>query len=248
MNNLPSQIREERMVIVDYDNLDVVLRRSGLFNVIWKILEKVVDEAQIHQPKYVIRLYGGWYEKSALTRAAQDLTIEIGQAIPLVFPLIINGSQLRVPISIELAYSLAVLPARHLLATYRPRGIHGSVRCHAPAQIGCNATSCPVGPLYTIFINGRCSESNCSKSVQDFLYRGEQKLVDSMMLSDLIFFSQNGGNVIALVSSDDDLWPGILTGLHSGSEIRHIRTRPQTRDYYGYASNLPGNYKVSTIS
>ena len=39
MNNLPSQIREERMVIVDYDNLELVLRRQGLFNVIWKILE-----------------------------------------------------------------------------------------------------------------------------------------------------------------------------------------------------------------
>lgn len=247
MSDLPSQIREERMVIVDYDNLDLVLRRSGLFNVLWKMLEKIVDVAQVRQPKYVIRLYGGWYERSNLTHAAQDLTIEIG-AIPRVFPLVINGSQLRVPISIELAYSLAVLPARHLLATYRPRGIHGAVRCHDPAQIGCNTTACPISPLYSIFVNGRCSEASCTKSVQDFFYRGEQKLVDSMMLSDLIYFSQNGCNVIALVSSDDDLWPGILTGLHNGSEIRHIRTRPQTRDYYGYASNLPGIYKVSTLS
>lgn len=244
----PFQILEERVVIVDYDNLDPLLRKRGLFNVVWKVLEKLVDPSVARQPRYLIRLYGGWYNCHKLTRPAQDLTISIQGDVPRLFPIVFQGQQYQVPVTVELAYALAAIPSKHLLATYRPRSLQTSIQCKDPQNLGCNSISCPMKKVYSFFTSGTCSESQCTLSTHDFLFRGEQKLVDTMMISDLIYFAKAGHRVLAVVSSDDDLWPGILSVLFYGAEVRHVRTRPIPPDHYGYTSNLPGAYKASSLS
>lgn len=243
-----TQSFDERVVIIDFDNLDRPLKHRGIFKVVWRILEQIVDPTVLRQPRYILRLYGGWYQGHKLTRQAQDLTIGIGMDVPRLFPLLMNGTKCRVPVTVELAYSLAAIPAKHLLATYRPRSVQTTIQCRDPRGLGCKAPSCPMGAVYAFFQNSGCPDNQCPVSTQDLLFRGEQKLVDTMMLSDLIYYANAGYQILTIVSSDDDLWPGILSALHYGAEVRHVRTRPIPPDHYGYTANLPGIYKATSLS
>ena len=57
------------------------------------------------------------------------------------------------------------------------------------------------------------------------LSRREQKLVDTMIVADLIHLASRGETPIGLVSSDDDMWPGILSALNIGASVIHVHTR-----------------------
>jgi hypothetical protein len=52
----------------------------------------------------------------------------------------------------------------------------------------------------------------------------EQKLVDSMLTADLIHLAHSGEQFVAIVSSDDDMWPGIITAVHAGAHVLHVQT------------------------
>ena len=54
--------------------------------------------------------------------------------------------------------------------------------------------------------------------------RREQKLVDTMLAADVFFNVHSNAHQIALVSSDDDLWPAINTALQFGVEVIHLHT------------------------
>ena len=243
-----TQLLEERIVIVDFDNLHRSLRQRGLFRVLWRILEQLIDPSVPRQHRYTVRLYGGWYQGNRLTRNAQDLAIEIDNDIPRIFHLVLEGCQCRIPLSVELAYSLAALPSKHLLATYRPRSVQNTIQCREPRALGCSIPSCPMSSVHAYFRDQACPDVQCSMPCQEFVFRGEQKLVDTMMLSDLIHYSIAGHRELAVVSSDDDLWPGILSALQYGASIRHIRTSPIPLDRYGYMTNLPASYRTSSLS
>lgn len=245
--SVTAPLKRERFIIVDYDNIDFALRRKGLFSVIWKILEKAVNASEEKLVSYTIRLYGGWYSGTQLTRSAQDLVIEIGNDLPRIFPLVMDGKPLKISIQTELAYSLTSIPNKHLLATFRKRPFRKNVQCEDPRANGCTATECPMVFVESFFSGRKCPGNPCGSDIKDFLFLGEQKLVDTMMLSDLIFLSNRGERKITLVSSDDDLWPGILTSLIAGAEVLHIRTRKQNKDTYGYARDLPGTYRTTTL-
>jgi hypothetical protein len=70
---------------------------------------------------------------------------------------------------------------------------------------------------------GKCPNSMCPFTLQDFLSKPTQKLVDSMIVCDLLLVSNSNARVV-VVSSDDDLWPGIYTALGCGCQIIRIRT------------------------
>ena len=247
MNVPPLPPPQDAMVLVDFDNIEHSLRQKGVFAIVWKLLEKLVDIKNLRQPRYIFRLYGGWYEKHQLTRQAQNLNLDISTNIPGVVNFVINNVSCKVPVTVELAYSLAVLPSKPLLATFRPRSLQSKIHCHAPSAVGCKSNPCPMDSVHTFFQNQRCHDPQCTFTMQSFLFKGEQKLVDSMMLSDLIHYTRVGPNTLALVSSDDDLWPGIFSALIYGARIQHVRTRPAPKNSYGYSSNLPATYSVSSL-
>src|SRR5208282_577710 len=68
----------------------------------------------------------------------------------------------------------------------------------------------------TFFLVGKCPDSSCARTAEQFLKRSEQKLVDTMIVSDLIHLASTGESAIAVVSSDDDLWPGMLMAMSKG--------------------------------
>ena len=67
----------------------------------------------------------------------------------------------------------------------------------------------------------------------DVLQKWEQKLVDTMLVSDLIFLATRGERDLVVVSSDDDIWPGIRTALQLGARVTQVHTggRETPADY-----------------
>ena len=57
------------------------------------------------------------------------------------------------------------------------------------------------------------------------LAREEQKLVDSMLVVDLVHFAETTDEPLVVVSADDDLWPGIRFVLLRGARVIHVIPR-----------------------
>lgn len=76
--------------------------------------------------------------------------------------------------------------------------------------------------------------------------RVEQKLVDTMLVADLIHLAINGEMTIAVVSSDDDFWPGILSAMTLGAHVVHIGTK-YAPSHRMYLSSLGNNYSKAKL-
>lgn len=225
------------IILVDYDNIDRATLRLGIIHVISKIVSKI-DSSDVTGGRHIsIRLYGGWYEQNNFTTRAQNLSTEISAAFPNVFQL--SDNLTSVIVNCEMAYSLLSDPSNHLFHTFRPRGIPDGLRARSPRSKGCTVLDCPTLIAYQFIANDVCNTCNSVKP-SDIFYRSEQKLIDTMLTSDLIFSSSQPAN-LCIVSSDDDFWPGIKTTLAYGKKVLHLHTRNRptpafytrttTRDY-----------------
>lgn len=225
------------IILVDYDNIDKAILRHGIVYVINKIVSKV-DTNEITSSRHItVRLYGGWYEQTHFTRRAQNLSADILASFPSTATL--SDNQTSVFINCEMAYSLLADPTNHLFHTYRPRGIPQGLKAKNPSTCGCSATNCSALATYQFIINDICTSCNTIKP-KDILYRSEQKLIDTMLTSDLIFSSNQSFN-LCIVSSDDDFWPGIMTTLTYGKKVIHIHTRNRNTPSF-YTRNTGNNY------
>jgi uncharacterized LabA/DUF88 family protein len=74
------------------------------------------------------------------------------------------------------------------------------------------------------------------------LYRTEQKLVDTMIAADLFALHLQSSRRIAVVTSDDDLWPPIKLLLQLGVQVFHIHTIPGRRTPQFYCRNAGTDY------
>jgi hypothetical protein len=93
------------------------------------------------------------------------------------------------------------------------------------------------------FINNKkCSESGCTVTPK-VLFRtvGEQKLVDTMLVADAIHLSHQGERMLAIVTSDDDVWPGIISARVIGTHVIHVRTG-MSSSHASYDDGVPGKY------
>jgi uncharacterized LabA/DUF88 family protein len=75
----------------------------------------------------------------------------------------------------------------------------------------------------------------------DLLRKAGQKLVDTMMTADIIHLAANGSTDICVISSDDDLWPGIKSALLLGRRVVHLRTHDRA-SAARYARDAGPNY------
>jgi uncharacterized LabA/DUF88 family protein len=225
------------LILVDYDNVDINISRHGVLHVINRIVSKI-DSADVGNSKRInIRLYGGWYEHNNFTPRAQMLSTDLVANFPNTARLSDNSTS--VITNCEMAYSILADPTNHLFHTYRSRGMPSGLRANHPSNVGCNAASCPIISTYNFFRNNLCTACNSIKP-SDIFYRGEQKLVDTMLTSDLIFSSFQNVN-IAIVSSDDDFWPGIKTTLTLGRRIIQLHTRNRNTPPF-YTRTTTTNY------
>lgn len=206
-------------ILIDYDNVRRQHTSRGLVYVADRLLQVAFSTPQVSPRQVRMRLYGGWYEGNALSRRAQDLAAEVMAE----FPRVMHHGSVSVQVHMELAYSLEIEPARHILHTYRRSGHVDHVACRPPIAAGCAEPACVLEPMYRFLTTGSCPLPSCPLEPSDLLFRQQQKLVDSMLTADIIFLAQHPPP-LCVVSSDDDLWPGVRTALLQGKPILHVHT------------------------
>ncbi len=230
-------------VLIDYDNVLQGERQKGLNHVVKSILKKLPNSVLSHGASIVVRLYGGWYRSSQLSRHAQDLSIQIKRYYPGTLALGTANMRRSVFISVVLARSLLIDPSRDILNTYRVRGVPSNLRPKAfPFQACAQKARCPLVGAHTLLQTSRCSDSSCGVRIADVITRHEQKLVDTMLTADLIHAASSGISDIVVVTNDDDLWPGIRTAIFLGAFVHHIHPQKGRSTPTYYSSTVKKNY------
>lgn len=222
------------IVLVDYNNVEESERRRGIVYVIDRLIS-LFDPAHLRQYRRIaFRLYDGWYEMQSPTRQAQQITADIQAAFPATRTLLDQAGKFTLLVNVEPAKSLRCDPHVHMWHTYRPRSTVGNLTCRSPRSVGCTSSNCVLAPIQLLFSRGQCPEPGCNVTLRDIFTRNEQKMVDSMIVSDMFFSHLNAHAELAVVSSDDDLWPAIRMLLGRGMRIFHIHTNAtrQTRSFY----------------
>lgn len=241
-----TQVDQGMVILVDYNNIPVTLRRKGINYIVDKIVRSLDFSILQEIHRVLIRIYDGWYFLNKLTRTAQELTVKIQTDFPKPFIVIEGPNKHVVTVNVELAYSLAIEPSRHFWHTYRPRGLPPNLVCKHPTSIGCKNSDCPVQVVYDFFSNGSCPNPSCAIKPKDILYKAEQKLVDTMITADLSYYATNNP-YICVVTSDDDLWPGIISALMRGARIMHIHTHSKRNTPSFYSQGLGNKYTQKSL-
>ena len=218
-------------ILVDYYNLSQRQRHRARQDRHRRVVDVVVDQiVSVIVPEHIssgedridMRLYGGWYEDETPTHDAQ----EIDDALRANYPAVIARELgLGIVLDVQLAYSLRCNPAHHLLHTLRSKAAPRGLEFLAPSAHGCKLPdACPLRPGYDFFVRGRCPEQSCRVKGPLVTRRHEQKLVDTMLASDVFFNVHEQARRLAVVSSDDDLWPPISMALQFGVDVVHVQT------------------------
>jgi hypothetical protein len=237
-------------VLVDHDNIPISIRKNSPLHVadtICAALERNLPDVFKSDQRLDLRLYGGWYSGNNQSRAAQQLSAQINRDFPYVFTLSASGVRIPITINANLAHALVILPKKTLHDTFRYRPSANGISCSHPTAIGCVEVNCPSVAVFHFFNQAQCSHLGCpitpSKLVKP---RGEQKLVDTMLVADLIYLAQINEPVLTVVSSDDDIWPGIISCMQGGTHIIHVSTKHHGRRV-GYLAGVTGKYSKATL-
>jgi hypothetical protein len=227
-------------VLVDYDNIPLSLRNPGVLYLADRISTQIL-RAVPSCASFDFRLYGGWNENWSSTRRAQVLNAELGTS----FPRIIKSAHIDPPVSIRwhavLAQSLESLPRKLLENTLRTVPFEKHLQCQSAATIGCATPQCPLDHMASFLNAGTCPKPGCNKIPSMVLKSTEQKLVDTMIVADLLHLTNQGEKAVAVVSSDDDMWPGIIQAMQTKAHVLHLQTRG-AKQSLPYRKNVPGNY------
>lgn len=222
------------IVLVDYNNVLETERRRGIVYLVDRIIS-VLDPEHIRRYRRIaLRLYDGWYEMQSPTRHAQQIAADVQKAFPSTRTLTDKAGAFNAIVNVELAYSLRCDPGVNIWHTYRQRSTFNNLSCHPPHSVGCTSPACVLSPIHTFFSTGKCPTPGCNVTPSDLFTRNEQKLVDSMIVADMFFWHLSSHAELAIVSSDDDLWPAIRMLLLRGMKVFHIHTHPgrTTRAFY----------------
>jgi hypothetical protein len=221
-------------ILIDWDNVEESLRRQGpryVADRIWTTLEKSMPGHLQGVTRLDVRLYGGWYGPQKLTKYGAQMAADVQKDFP--FMLRSSTQNTNVTIGGELAQSLLRLPKYTLPHTFRSRQGPPRLTCTPPSTLGCSDSTCPVLVVHEFFAKGKCPAAHCSRQIDEVLGRNEQKLVDTMLVSDLIHLAFSGERCISVVSSDDDLWPGMLMAMHEGTHVIQLLTKhPSSHKLY----------------
>jgi len=229
------------LMLVDFDNLHYRQGSLDIFNRIDSIIRKIDSQILINYKRIEVRLYGGWYDLNGITKLSQDIIAEIRGYYPAVIRILHNDFLYNLILNVELAFGTSLEPNYRYLNTFRIRGRQYGLKCKTQGELACHSEICSSRILYDILDKGETSNKYCTHSTSDILYKAEQKLVDSIIVLDLLFYSQSGNKYadIIIVSSDDDIWPGIRSAMFFGSRVIHVQTKHKasSNSYpYGFES------------
>lgn len=182
-----------------------------------------------------VRLYGGW---------TTDLSGESSAGADMLSKVLANRGRTRigrVRITSELATSAIASPSNQLNRMYRTTS-WGSDSVNAlddtPADCPQYGTDCTYYDSLKAWVHGRCPNYKaCKVKTRLCLSKTSQKMVDTLIVADMIAAVVTGSAVL-VVSMDDDMVPGLITAAASGDDVSVIR--------YGRRA-IPGDYDYALM-
>ena len=200
-------------ILVDFDN--AFPRPMNMYTNadIQRVIDFAVNTARADVPdveKFVIRLYGGWYQQNSLTARASAVSSYL-PGLNMVFPIIAQPSRLIHGI-IELATQLYSHPFVWYNSYREHYGLH-SLRVNTSAmsdKCAANENTCPVKILkkFTEKKSRVCHHDGCDTVHSNVFFERTQKYVDTMMTCDIITLGSDKEVAgIYVMSEDVDLFP-----------------------------------------
>jgi uncharacterized LabA/DUF88 family protein len=216
-------------VLVDYDNLGDFRAAKTLDAVVRHIESRIPDDFMQDISRLDVRLYGGWTTGRSLTRQAQSISAEIQANFPATTQRLDRSGNLVTRIlTVAFARSGLFLPSEDLADTFMPRRSVRNIQVDPSGWRACaRPQGCQLAPIESFFRDGQCAVGGCGVKGQDLLRRNEQKQVDTLLVADMAELAlRQGAKRIAIVSSDADMWPGVLLCLTAGASVHQIHTSP----------------------
>lgn len=214
-------------MFIDYDNVDPPLTRAGPVSLTRLLVPAIPASVFAKYNTLRARLYGGWRVNGALTVSAQRLVPDIRSNSPTIVsnPNYSPGKPIRLLVElaegpIGTSVTLQETLARdRTLRKFRARPSPWT-ECHN------SAGSCGLAHVASLTHNTSCSTPGCTTRIGNVLVRDEQKMVDTLLVADLAHEAlvQRVTDVV-VVSSDVDMWPGVLLAAHSGCNVVHVHTK-----------------------
>ena len=226
------------ILLIDYDNLRQ-FRNRGLSQNIQMLLDKIPPSDLASTERVHCRLYGGWLtDRNRHTKNAQDLLKQIDEDFPRRVRLYDRQTMMRKP---ELATSLVCDPHNDFPHTFRVRPPVFNVR-RFPLDGCIERDNCSIAVVNSFVYNQTCVRSNCDVSPREAFFRLEQKLVDSMIVVDMVYFATRQQKHVVLVSGDNDMWPGIRYALLNDTHLTHIIPSSSWRSSRPYKHLVTSRY------
>lgn len=215
------------IIIIDFDNVFRMNNSrfsSELFEFELKnmLLYLISISSDIEDVK--IRLYGGWYKNGEFTKMASKVQQHLAQID--VFPYI--KDKIKITGSIELASSLVFLSNLTWKHTYKEKNGLPRIRINSECLTQTciqNSNLCPPKVLkkFTQKRNKKCPVNSCNISNYGVFKGMEQKMVDTLMVCDLISCSEEDLiKSIAVVSDDTDLLPSLVLSMIKANNTKPI--------------------------
>lgn len=228
---------------MDFDNIPPMIQQQGSVYVADRVFQSLSGILAAGD-RLELRLYGGWDADAKLTPKAQRLHGELVGSFPRTFNLPSTSGRSQGPIVVTavLADSLLVEPTTPLRDTYRQRPPARRMVCEDPLSVGCTDSACPLAVLAGFFTSRNCPTPGCAITFEDIVKgHSEQKVVDTAIVADLIHLALSTDSHICVVTSDDDVWPGMAHAMRLGTTIYHVD--PQGHGPTRYATGPRPLYK-----
>jgi hypothetical protein len=229
------------MVFVDYDNVESRHTRAGPVNLAKMLVGIVPGSVLARHAGVTVRLYGGWRSQAKLTTSAQRLIPDIRAASPNIVTSTHAGTVVNLRLTVELADKPigASIPLEETLVKnrelrkFRARG--------TPWPECANVGSCGLGNITGLTHAYACSTAGCATKLGDIFVRDEQKMVDTLIVADIAHqaLAAKAADIV-VVSSDTDMWPGVLLALRAGCSVIHIHTKHDWRTQRHLMNTISG--------
>lgn len=214
------------VILVDYDNVEQRHKAAGPLALARMLASTVPEDVAARHNAFLVRLYGGWRARGSLTQLAQKLVPEIRRDSPCIIKISHTGSLYQYKLTVELADGPIGTSISLQETLARERGLRKfRSKIGAPSECASQST-CGMSQYFGLSQATACSVATCSRILGDVLVRDEQKMVDTLIVADIAANAiASKASDVVVVSSDIDMWPGVLLALGSGCGVTHIHTK-----------------------
>lgn len=224
---LPREIFVRTLTIfIDYDNVESVLKSAGPVSLVKLLIPSVPPYVLLKYDSVRARLYGGWRCQGLLTTSAQRLVPDIRDQSPTVIRnFSSSGKALRLMVELAEGPLGTSIIFEETLA--RDRSVR-KFRARRKPWEECVSQDANCGLAYAAAFthDHLCSIQGCKIRLKNVLVCDEQKMVDTLIVADLAHEALVlRASDLVMVSSDVDMWPGVILAARAGCNVIHIHTK-----------------------